>query len=96
MFCRPLYIVKILKSYGLRAKRSIDALFSRGSLQTVTEVSNILVNILKNFDALVLLETSIDNEAEENDVLWLNDVFASLDNIICADTNIAYCVSGYV
>ena len=63
--------------------------FSRGSLQTVTEVSNFLVNILKDFDALLLLETSIDNGAEENDVLWLNDVFACvfLDNIIYADTN---------
>ena len=77
-------------------------LLSCGSLQTVTEVSNILAwckySILKEFDALPLLETSIDNGAEENGVLWLNDVFAnvSLDDMICADANITYYVSGYV
>ena len=56
------------------------------------------VNILKEFDALPLLKTSADNGAEENDVLWLNDVFAdvSLDDITCADTNITYYMSGYV
>ena len=53
---------------------------------------------LKEFDALPLLETSFDIGAEENDVLWLNDVFArvSLDDITCADANITYYVSGYV
>ena len=56
------------------------------------------VNNLKEFDALPLLEKSVDNGAEENDVLWLNDVFAgvSVDDITCADTNITYYVSGYV
>ena len=55
------------------------------------------VNILKEF-ALFLLKTSADNGAEENDVLWLNDVFVdvSLDDIRCADANITYYVSGYV
>ena len=53
------------------------------------------VNILKEFDALPLLETSVDNGAEENGVLWLNDVFAgvSLNDMICADANITYQVS---
>ena len=56
------------------------------------------VNILKEFDALPILETSVDNGSEENCVLWLNDVFAgvSLDDMICADANITYYVSGYV
>ena len=56
------------------------------------------VNILKEFVALPLLKTSVDNGAEENDMLWLNDVFAgvSLDDITCADANITYFVSGYV
>ena len=56
------------------------------------------VNILKEFDALSLLETSVDNGSEENGVLWLNDVFpaVSLDDMICADANITYYVSGYV
>ena len=56
------------------------------------------VNILKKFDALFLLKTSADNGAEENDVLWLNDVFADvfLNDITCADANITYYVSGYV
>ena len=56
------------------------------------------VNILKEIDALLLLETSVDNGAEENDVLWLNDVFTgvSLDDVTCADANITYCVSGFV
>ena len=48
------------------------------------------VNILKKFDALLLLETSVDNAAEENGVLWLNDVFTgvSLDDMIYADASI--------
>ena len=48
------------------------------------------VNILKEFDALLLLETSVDNAAEENGVVWLNDVFTgvSLDDMIYADTSI--------
>ena len=48
------------------------------------------VNILKEFDALLLLETSVDNAAEENGVLWLNDVFTgvSLDDMIYADASI--------
>ena len=56
------------------------------------------VNIFKEFDALPLLKTNGDNGAEENDVLWLNDIFAdvSLDDITCADANITYYVSGYV
>ena len=56
------------------------------------------VNILKEFDALPLLKTSADNGVEENDVLWLNNVFAgvSLDDVTCADANITYYVSGYV
>ena len=47
------------------------------------------VNILKEFNALPLLETSVNNGAEEKVVLWLNDVFAgvSLDDMICADDN---------
>ena len=55
------------------------------------------VNILKEF-AFFLLKTSADNGAEENDVLWLNDVFVDvfLDDIKCADANITYDVSGYV
>ena len=50
------------------------------------------VNILKEFDALPLLETSVNNRAKKNDVLWLNDVSAgvSLDDITCADANITY------
>ena len=45
---------------------------------------------LKKFNALILLKISVDNGAEENDVLWLNDVFAgvSLDDITYADANI--------
>ena len=56
------------------------------------------VNILKEFDALSLLITSVDNGTGENDMLWLNDVFAgvSLDDIICADAITTYYVSGYV
>ena len=56
------------------------------------------VNILKEFDALSLLETNVDNGAEKNGVLWLNDVFTgvSLDDMICADANITYNVSGCV
>ena len=56
------------------------------------------VNILEEFDALPLLKTSADNGVEENDVLWLNNVFAGvpLDDITCADANIIYYVSGYV
>ena len=56
------------------------------------------VNILKEFDALPLLETNVDNGAEKNGVLWLNDVFTgvSLDDMICADANITYNVSGCV
>ena len=48
------------------------------------------VNILKEFDALLLLETSVDNAAEENGVLWLKDVFTgvSLDDMIYADASI--------
>ena len=39
------------------------------SLQTVTEVSFLLAVIfLKKFDALLLLKTSVDNKAEENDI----------------------------
>ena len=53
------------------------------------------VNILKEFDALPLLKTSVDKGAEENDMLWLNDVFVG-DDITCADANITYCVSGCV
>ena len=55
------------------------------------------VNVLKEF-ALFLLKTRADNGAEENDVLWLNDVFVdvSFDDIRCADANITYYVSGYV
>ena len=55
------------------------------------------VNILKEFDSLPLLKTSVDNGAEENDMLWLKDAFAcvSLDDITCADANITYYVSGY-
>ena len=54
--------------------------------------------MLKEFDALPSLKTSGDNVAKENDVLWLNDVFAdiSLDDITCADANITYYVSGNV
>ena len=53
--------------------------------------------MLKEFDALSLLKSG-DNGAEENDVLWLNNVFAdiSLDDITCADANITYYVTGYV
>ena len=56
------------------------------------------VNILKEFDALPLLKTSVDNGAEDNDMLWLNEVFAgvSLDDITYANANITYYVSGYV
>ena len=56
------------------------------------------VNILKEFDALPLLEISVDNGAEENDVLWLDNVIAGifLDHITRVDTNITYYVSGYV
>ena len=56
------------------------------------------VNILEEFDAFSLLETSVDHGAEENGVLWLNDVFTgvSLEDMICADANIAYNVSGCV
>ena len=56
------------------------------------------VNILKEFDALPLLITSVDNETKENDMLWVNDVFAgvSLNGITCANANITYNVSGYV
>ena len=56
------------------------------------------VNILKEIDAFPLLETRVDNGAEENDVLWLNNVFASisLNDITAADANITYYVSGYV
>ena len=56
------------------------------------------LNILKELDALFLLKTSAYNGVEENDVLWLNDVFAnvSMDDITCADANITYYVSGYV
>ena len=50
------------------------------------------VNILQEFDALCLLEASVDNGSQENDVLWLTVVFAdlSLNDIICADANITY------
>ena len=56
------------------------------------------INILKEFNALPLLKTSVDYGAEENDMLWLNDVFTSvsLDDMTCADANITYYVSGYV
>ena len=56
------------------------------------------VNIIKEFDALPLLKTSVDDGGEENDVFWLNDVFAgvSLNDITCAEANITNYVSGYV
>ena len=55
-------------------------------------MSNILAwcKYSKEFDALLLLETSVDNAAEENGVLWLKDVFTgvSLDDMIYADASI--------
>ena len=57
--------IKAFVFSNLIPKDQYRHLLSCGSLQTVTEVSN----ILKEFDALPLLETSVDNGAEENGVL---------------------------
>ena len=53
---------------------------------------------LKEFDALLLFKTSVDNGTKESDVSWLDDVFTGvfLDDISCADFDVTYYVSGFV